>query len=312
MNPHGYRSRDLGIFVLALPYIPAHDIAGDVVKIGPGHKAAEYQVGEHVFALSRLPIEQDYNDFYGLQQYALVDPWFAAKVSETGLSDDEAATIPTNVASVFVAPFHSTGFGLLDQLTDKPKSDKLSDQAILIIGAGSNCGRTAVRFAKMSGFGTIVAHAGTSNEEELKAMGATHFVSRHADNTFDRIRSIVGDELVYGLDVANWGPQQGLGIAALSNSKKGTLITLLPVKGDLEATYISSKDAGYDRRMIGGEMSLIPDFAPEFWTRITKWAKEGIISPGKFSVIEGLDADRIKKALDLYGNGKGSNVQVHP
>lgn len=302
----------MGLFVSELPYIPAHDIAGEVVKIGPGHRAAEYQVGEHVFALSRLPIEQVFNDFYGLQQYALVDPRFAARVSETGLSDDETATIPTNVASVFVALFHSTGFGLPTHLTDKPKSDKLSDQAILIIGAGSNCGRTAVQFAKMAGFKTIVAHAGPSNEEELKAMGATHFVNRHADNTLDRILSIVGDELVYGLDVVNWGPQQGLGVAALSNSKKGTLITLLPVEGELETTDIGSKDAGYDRRMIGGEMSQIPDFAPEFWTRIAKWAKEGTISPGKFSVIEGLDADRINKALDLYGDGKGSKVQVHP
>lgn len=301
----------MGLFVSELPYIPAHDIAGEVVKIGPGHRAAEYQVGEHVFALSRLPIDQVFNDFYGLQQYALVDPQFAARVSETGLSDDEAATMPTNVASVFVALFHSTGFGLPTPGTERAKSN-LSGQAILIVGAGSNCGRAAIQFAKMAGFGTIVAYAGPSNREELRAIGATHFVNRHADNALDQIWSIVGDDLIYALDAVNFGTQQNVGAAALSNSKKGALVTLLPTDGELDAAEIGSKNAGYDRMMIGGEMSQTPEFAPEFWTRITQWAKDKRISPAKFSVIEGLDVDRVNKALDLYRDGKGSKVHVHP
>ncbi|RMJ26975.1 alcohol dehydrogenase [Aspergillus sp. HF37] len=254
LNPHDDRSRDW---------------AGEVLKVGSGDNAAKYQVGEHVFAQARLPGDQVFNDFYGLQQYALVDPRFAAKVPETGLSDDEAATIPVNVASVLVALFHSTGLGLPIPGNERSNSTDLSGQAILIVGAGSNCGRTGVQFAKMAGFGTIIAYAGPSNQEELKTIGATHFVDRHAGNALDQIRSVVGDEPIYALDAVNFGPQQALGAAALLNSKKGTLITFLPADGELDAAEIGPKNAGYDRRMTFGRMTQTPEFAPEFWTRIT-------------------------------------------
>lgn len=313
MNPHDHRSRDWGLFVSELPYIPAHDIAGEVVKVGSGDNAAKYQVGEHVFAQARLPGDKIFNDFYGLQQYALVDPRFAATVSETGLSDDEAATVPVNVASVFVALFHSTGLGLPIPGTERSNSTDFSGQAILVVGAGSNCGRTGIQFAKMAGFGTIVAYAGRSNKEELKAVGATHFVDRHSDNALDQIRAVVGDELVYAVDAVNFGPRQGLGAAALSNSKKGTLITFLPTDGKLDASIeIGPNNAGYERRMTFGRMTQTPEFAPEFWTRIAQWMKVGRISPGRFSVVKGLDGDRVNEALDLYRDGKGSKVHVHP
>lgn len=312
MNPHDYRSREWGLFVADLPYIPAHDIAGKVLTVGPGAGAAKYKVGEHVYAQAKLTADQVFIDFYGLQEYALVDVRFAAKVADTGLTDDEAATTPVNVASLFVAMFHHTGFGLPVPGTEEAKRIDLSDEAILIIGAGSNCGRSGVEFAKMAGFGTIIAHAGLSNEAELKAMGATHFINRHADNALGLIRSIVGDNLLYAVDVVNWGPQQGLGIAALSNSKKGTLITLLPPDGEFDSSEIGPKEAGFERRMTFGKMAIIPGFAPEFWTRISRWLKEGSISPGRFKVMDGLDADKVNAALDSYRDGSGFKVHIRP
>lgn len=282
------------------------------MAVGPGDGAAKFNVGEHVYAQGRMPLDQVFIDFYGLQEYALVDVRLAAKVADTGLTDGEAATVPVNVASLFVAMFHHTGLGLPIPGTEEAKTTDLSDETILIIGAGSNCGRSGVEFARMAGFGTIIAHAGPSNEEELRAMGATHFVNRHASNVLDQIRSITGDELVYALDVVNWGPQQGLGIAALSNSKKGTLITLLPTDGELDISDIGRKDAGFERRMTFGKMAIIPEFAPEFWDRISQWLKEGRISPGKFKVMEGLDAEKVNEVLDLYRDGKGVKVHIHP
>lgn len=259
-----------------------------------------------------MPLDKVFIDFYGLQEYALVDVRLAAKVADTGLTDDEAATIPVNVASLFVAMFHHTGLGLPIPGTEEAKATDLSDETILIVGAGSNCGRYGVEFARMAGFGTTIAHAGPSNEEELGAMGATHIVNRHAPNVLDQIRSIAGDDLIYALDVVNWGPQQGLGVAALSNSKKGTLITLLPADGELDLREIGSKEAGFERRMTFGKLAIIPEFAPEFWNRISQWLKEGRISPSKFKVMEGLDADKVNEALDLYRDGKGLKVHVHP
>lgn len=312
VNPHDHRSQNWVLFVADLPYIPAHDIAGRVLGVGSGEGAAKYQIGDHVFAQARLPADQVLIDFYGLQEFALVDVWFTGKVAETSLTDDEAATILVNVVSLFVALFHPIGLGLPIPDTKTAQESDLSNEAILIVGAGSNCGRAGVEFARMAGFGTIIAHAGSSNKPELMAMGATHFVDRHADDVVDRICAIAGDDLTYAVDVVNFGSMQDLGAAALSNSRRGTLATLLPTEGDLDPMKIGPKHAGFERRMTFGKMAIILEFAPEFWGRIPGWLKEGRISPGQFTVMDGLDANKVNEALDRHRDGGGSKLHIHP
>lgn len=281
-----------------------------VIAIGPD-SATDFTIGEHIFAQSRLPLNQVLNDFNGLQQYALVDIKYAARVADTGLSDDEAATIPVNVATGFVVFFAESGFGL--PLPDSGVDFDYASQKLVVIGAATNCGRYAIQFAKWLGFGVIVAVAGLRTAEELRELGATHVVDRHADDVLRQVRDIVGDELVYALDAFNFGPKQELGVAVLSDSRRGTLATLAPAVGELDRAKIGEKRAGYERRFIRGSCANhSDDFTKLFWERITGWLKAGVIRPSRFRVIDGLDADEINAALDEYRDMTGMKVQVHP
>jgi NADPH:quinone reductase-like Zn-dependent oxidoreductase len=252
------------------------------------------------------------NDFNAAQQYALVDARFVGRVAGSGLSDDEASTIPVVALAAFVALFSKSGLGFPAPFEVGAKSFDYGSATLLVIGGGSNTGRATIEFAKLAGIGRIVAVAGKRNKETLESIGATHVVDRAASDALDQIRAITGGDLVYAVDTVNAGTAQELGVAALSNSKKGTLITLRRPDGDFDAARIGDKAAGYDRRLVFGVSPMHADVTMGFWEWIPKVLKEGGIQPMEFEVIKGLDADAVNKALDSYRDGAGKKTNIHP
>ncbi|KAJ4221156.1 hypothetical protein NW757_014478, partial [Fusarium falciforme] len=226
-----------------MPYVLASDLVGEVVAVGTGEHSAKFIVGEHVFGHTFAEGGFD-NDFNGAQQYALVDARFVGRVSGSGLSSDEVSTIPVIVLAGFIALFASSGHGFPPPFSPEAKSFEYGNVTLLVIGGGSNTGRATIELAKLAGIGRIIAVAGHHNEAKLKSVGATHVIDRLASDALGQIRAITGDELVYAVDTVNAGVEQELGVAALSNTKKGTLITLRRPEGDFDAARIGSKTAG--------------------------------------------------------------------
>ncbi|EXM14663.1 Polyketide synthase, enoylreductase domain [Fusarium oxysporum f. sp. vasinfectum] len=312
LNPHDQKSRDSGLFVTSLPYVPANDLVGEVIATGTGEHSAKFAVGELVFGDAFATEGGFHNDFQGAQQYALVDARFLGRVASTGLSNDEVSTIPVVVLASFIALFSSSGHGLPSPFSLEAKSFDYANITLLIVGGGSNTGRAAVELAKLAGVGRIIAVAGHRNKATLESLGATHVIDRQAPDALDQIRAITGDELVYAFDTVNYGVDQELGVAALSNTKKGTLITLTPPDGDLDATRIGSKSAGYVRRHILGISSFHPEVTLGFWEHVPRLLRDGKFRPSSFGIIKGLDADAVNKALDQYRDGKGVKMNIHP
>ncbi|GAQ05195.1 hypothetical protein ALT_2516 [Aspergillus lentulus] len=313
LNPLDQKTRDVGLFFKEPPQVLGHELAGIVVKRGAGRKASQFAVGEHIFAHANFVPGQELTDCGGLQQFALVDARFAARVAGTGLSDEEAAGIPVCAMASFIALFHSTGLGLPLPLARDETRAAFKDQAILILGGGSNCGRFAVQFARMVGFGRIVTVASSRNTVELEGMGATHVIDRHAshDEILRQIRGVTGDELIYALDTVNVGPAQNLGLAALSNTRKGCLITLNPVdETEPDKALIGGKAAGYDRRLTFGFSALYPDVSMVFWENVGGWLQAGSLCSLRYDLVDGADPERINTALDGYRDGHGQKVVV--
>ncbi|RKL29185.1 hypothetical protein BFJ72_g12094 [Fusarium proliferatum] len=311
LNPHDQRTRDDGLFVTSMPYVIASDIVGEVVTVGTGEHSAKFTIGEHVFGHTYA--EGGFNnDFNAAQQYALVDARFVGRVAGSGLNDDEASTIPVIVLAAFIALFTPSGLGIPAPFAPEAKSFEYSNISLLVIGGGSNTGRAVVELAKLAGIGQIIAVAGSQNEEKLKAVGATHVIDRRAPDVLDQIRAIAGDELIFAVDTVNPGLGQELGIAALSNQKKGTLITLRRPDGDFDAARIGSKAAGYERRLVFGVSPIHPELTTRFWDEVPRWYKEGKLHPSSFEIIGGLDADAVNKALDKYRDGNGVKMNIHP
>ncbi|KAF2258430.1 putative alcohol dehydrogenase [Lojkania enalia] len=278
LNPHDWKARDRG----------------------PG--VTRFKVGDFVFSQGNL---EKGSLQRGLQQYAVVDEDFTAKVP-TGFTDDEAITLPTNIIASLVALFDPANLNIPAPWTEEAKAFDYTGMQILIIGGGSNCGRFAIQLAKLAGIGEIVVVGGT--EEQLGKLGATHVLDRHGghDVVLERIRQVVGDGLLYAFDAVNDPTGQHLGINALSNSMKGSLARLVPYDpaGVLEESKIHDKVASYEIKNVFGASPLHPVLTKPFWERVEQYLVQHKIVPGPYAVEQGLDADKVNEVLDRYGEGQ--------
>lgn len=188
--------------------------------------------------------------------------------------------------------------------TEKAKTFDYAGTQLLIIGGGSNCGRFAVQIAKLAGIGKIVVVGG--REDQLKKFGATHIIDRHGGNdvVLERIRKIVGDDLVYAYDAVNHPSDQYLGINALSNSKKGALARLVFSIGEPDTSKILPKNAGYELKNTFGSSHAKAELTTPFWKQLEGYLQKGEIVPLQYTAVNGLDLDKANEVLDAYRDGR--------
>ncbi|KAI9776216.1 MAG: hypothetical protein M1839_000537 [Geoglossum umbratile] len=305
LNPYDHRVRDWGLYVEGrLPVVLGNDIAGVVEQLGPG-VTADFKPGDHIFGQTNyLKGTSDQN---GLQEYALLDAYTAAKIP-SNLTDDDGASLVCNIVASFWAIFGAHGLNLAFPFPGQKPTIDYSSQTIVIIGAGSNCGKYAVQSCALAGFGTIVTTASKAkNESDLLSYGATHVLDRHAPDIDAQIRAVVGDDLIYAFDAVN--VDHTLGVSVLSSTKRGTLACIVPGKAD--ETKIGEKKAGYEDKFIQGQSHNQPALGAAFWKNLPRWMEQGKIRATGWDVIEGLDREKVDKVLDDYRDGRQPPKQVH-
>lgn len=309
LNPHDEKVRwgyFKDYFKDDLPTPIANDIVGVVDKIGSD--ITKFKIGDRIFTYGNF-LEKDHFQ-NGLVQYAIADEAYTAKVPEN-LNEHDVATLPVNISASAIGLFDEKyGLGLPAPWTVEAKSFDYTNTTLLIIGGGSNCGRFAVQLAKLAGIGKIVALGG--KEDELKKWGATQVLDRHGGDEAvqSRIKSAVGDDLIYVFDAVNPGESLYVGINALSSTRKGTVARLIP-SSPYESAKITKKDDEYEIKDTYG----IPhgqSVGKELWRNLGGYLKDGKILPLKYEVADGvgLDAGKVNEVLDRYRDGKPV-VQTH-
>jgi NADPH2:quinone reductase len=308
LNPYDHRVRDWGLYAEdILPVVLGNDIAGIVATIGPNTETS-LKVGDHVFGQTNYVRRETVSDQSGLQEYCVLDAYTVAKVPEN-LSDDDGASLVCNLIAPFWALFGSQGLALPFPFSGESGIDYSKD-TIVIIGAGSNCGKYAVQLCALAGFGQIVATASKEkNEKSLLEYGATHVVDRSGSNEDieEQIRGIVGDKLIYAMDAVN--VDHTLGLSILSSTKRGTLSCIVPAM--TKPGEIGEKEAGFDEKFIQGQSHNNPELAKKLWQYLPKWMENGKIKATGWDVIHGLDVEKINGVLDLYRDGGVPPKQVH-
>ncbi|KAH6613838.1 putative alcohol dehydrogenase [Boeremia exigua] len=299
LHPHDQKARDTGFFIKdILPAILGNDVAGVVSVVGPG--VTKFKVGDRVVSQSRL----DGNSQRALQQFAVVDEDFASKIPH-GFSDHDAASLPTNAAAALIALFDEVGLGIPAPWSPGAETFNYTGTTLLILGGGSNCGRFGVQLAKLVGIGNIVVVGGS--EDELHKYGANHVLDRHGgfDAVLERIRNVVGDDLIYAFDAINLPAEQHLAVSALSSSKKGKLARLRFSVGAIdESKIIGEKKAGYETRNVLGLSHVRFTTAKPFWDRVEGYLAAQSVVPLAYKVVNGLDAQQVNKLLDEYRDGQ--------
>jgi hypothetical protein len=92
LNPHDQKGRDFGLFIQDdLPAILGSDIVGVVTTRGEG--ASRFNIGDRVFGQASMASGSVSK---ALQQYAVLNENSAA-IAPEDFSDDECATLPTNL-----------------------------------------------------------------------------------------------------------------------------------------------------------------------------------------------------------------------
>lgn len=281
------------------------DISGTVLELGAG--VTSFSAGDRIFGQGNALGGPDEN---GLQQFAVLNADYAARIPDA-LSFDDAASFPVNAVASFIAlrvslalSFHLEGQETVDY----------SEGALLVVGGGSSTGKHALQLARLAGFGKIITTASNRDPkkaEYLRSLGATHIIDRESEDVVGQIRALVGDDLVYAYDTVNSGLDQTLGASALSNSKEGTLVTLL--RGEVDPSVAASKEAGYKKEHALGVSHIHGAIAAEFWRRLPEWIGQGKLRPLDFTTISGLDEVKINRVFDDYRKGDiVSKTHVHP
>src|SRR5579864_1644214 len=155
VNPIDYKRRaglTKDFYPLQFPGLIGVDIAGTVVKLGPGVEG--FSVGDQVFAMTD----------YTYAELCVVKAAKLAKVPE-GLDLIEAAALPLVTV---------TGNQLLAATGIK------AGQTVMVVGAIGSVGRSAVFTAKDRG-ASVIAGVLTRQINEAKTVGADHVVATDDD-----------------------------------------------------------------------------------------------------------------------------------
>ncbi len=155
VNPIDYKRRaglTKDFYPMQFPSLIGVDVAGSVVKLGPGVEG--FSVGDQVFAMA--------DNTYA--QLCVVKAEVLAKVPK-GLDLVQAAALPLVTV---------TGNQLMAATGIK------AGQTVLVVGAGGNVGRSAVFTAKQSG-ATVIAGVLKKQVDDAKTIGADQVVATDDD-----------------------------------------------------------------------------------------------------------------------------------
>jgi len=146
------------------------EVAGEVAALGQG--AGRWSVGDQVVALLGGG---------GYAEYALVDARHALPVPK-GLSLTEAAGLPETVLTVFVNVFEH---GALK-----------SGETLLIHGATSGIGVTAIQMGKAAGAKVIVTSRGADKAKAARALGADLSIDVTAEDFGEVVKAAGGADVI--------------------------------------------------------------------------------------------------------------------
>lgn len=180
INPIDSGLQSFAWYPLNYPTILGHDVAGEVVAVGPNvtrFKPGARVLGDPVGMMTKR--DQD-NAF---QEYTIVQTNMACEIPDS-ISFESAAVIPLGYSTAAASLFQNAFLNL--QFPTVP-SQKPTGTTLLIWGGASSVGSNAIQLAVAAGY-QVITTASPKNFEYVKKLGASE--------AFDYNSSSVGDDLV--------------------------------------------------------------------------------------------------------------------
>lgn len=169
----------------------------------------------------------------GFVQGATVQPTRGAFAEYVVVEDSLVYAIPEGTsfqeAAVMPLPFGTAVQALFQRLKlPEPSKPAKSASPLLINGGTTSVGLYAVQLAKLAGL-YVVATGSKKNHELLKSLGADAVVDYSDKDWPEQVRDLTHDSLQHAFDcISENGTPQAIA-KALSSTKGGHIVTLLPI-----------------------------------------------------------------------------------
>ncbi|MDQ0771648.1 NADPH:quinone reductase-like Zn-dependent oxidoreductase [Streptomyces aurantiacus] len=255
-----------GLLADQLPPLPRGlgvEVAGTVDALGEGVIGVE--IGDRVFGPAAFG-----GPTAGAAEYALMAVWAHIPV---GVTAEQAAALPMAA---------ETAWHALDDLGVQP------GELLLVHGAGSTVGETAVRFALHRGV-RVIATAGPTRAAALEEIGAR--VTSYGDGMAERVAALAGARVDRALDTAPTGGR--IDRADQASPDGGSLPSLIELTGEPDRVLTVSDFAAAAE--LGTRITQI-EMRYDRMSEFARLADEGILV---VSVARTYTLDQIQEAAKL-------------
>ncbi|KAK1638395.1 zinc-binding dehydrogenase [Colletotrichum phormii] len=297
------------------PEVMGGGAAGTVVAVGPDPDPADAErlkLGDKIFTFAFHHFSERAH-----QDFATVPGYLVSKLP-ANVTPQEAATVPTNLITVFHAATADLGLELPWPRPEGAEAwvPRARDDAVLVWGAASSVGVYAVQVLRHWGYRNVLAVASEKHHAQLRAMGARETFSYRDADVVEKILGAVGEEGVpFVLDCI--GSVEGTLRPLTKIAGKGTKVAvMLPVivrdaTEEVEPEYemevknvlVGEWADGVELRGVRTHFYLEQnEFFKEKMQReiVPTLLEQGIIKPNKQKAVEGATMlERAQKAIEL-------------
>lgn len=289
INPVDGANQTIALFSLNYPAILGHDVAGEVVAVGPN--VTNFEPGTRVLghAVGLITKRDSDNAF---QAYTILRTNMAAEIPD-GISFENAAVVPLGFSTAACGLFEEAFLNL--QLPTEPAAPS-TGQTVLIWGGASSVGINAIQLAVAAGY-SVITTASPKNFEYVKKFGASEALDYHSPTVVaDLVAALKGKTMAGGLDcvgAAAWTActsvvAQSSGAKFVATVKRG--FPDPPAGVTMKQVFaINIKDSHVGH-------AVYQDFLPGA-------LKAGTFVPAPEPIIAGKGLESVQGAIELYQKG---------
>ena len=276
------------------PTILGHDVAGEVVAVGPD--ITRFGVGDRVVghAVGMATKRIQHNAF---QAYTVLQTNMASQLPES-ISYNDAAVLPLGLSTAACGLFQEEFLSL--QLPTEPR--KPTGQTLLVWGGAGSVGSNAIQLGVAAGY-EVLTTASPKNFEYVKKLGASRVFDYNSPTVVDDlVKALQGTTLAGAMDCIGFAATPPtVEVVAKAHGKK----FVSTVKGGFQAPdgFTIKNVFGTTVKDNNVGKAIYEDFLP-------KALKAGTFVPAPSPLVAGKGLEHVQAAIDLQAKGTSAQKVI--
>ncbi|KAK4499601.1 hypothetical protein PRZ48_010119 [Zasmidium cellare] len=298
INPIDAGLQKAAFMPMPYPAIIGHDVAGEVVALGPEHK--RFKKGDRVLGMAVGIGKEKGNDENAFQRFTVLQSHMAAEIPE-GVAFEEAAVVPLGLSTAACGLFQERPcLGLRYPTEPRRESTR---QTVLVWGGSSSVGANGIQLAVAAGY-EVVATASPKNFEFVKSLGASQVFDYNAALIEDDLVSALKGKTLAGVLDCIGGQACTVSVNVVHRVAGSGIVTTTKGGAEKEVEGVTVQRLfGTTLRDNGVGKAVFEDFLP-------KALKAGTFKPAPSPVVVGKGLESVQAAVDKMLGGVSAQKLV--